>query len=196
MLLTMKLTMRTRIELNVTRPHCRSTQALLAILAFLAAPLAAIAETPQAQLPNGASSVSETYQDWQMICTQLQDGKHCSVNQQQTDSKSNQRVLAVELQPQGDKVEGALMLPFGLLLEKGVALKVGEADIGSALRFRTCLPLGCLVPLSLDAKTLGALRKAATLTVNAVGVNDQPMALSVSLKGLGQALDRAAALLR
>jgi invasion protein IalB len=155
-----------------------------------------MAETPQAQLPNGASSVSETYQDWQMICTQQQDGKRCSVNQQQTDSKSNQKVLAVELQPQGDKVEGVLMLPFGLLLEKGVALKVGDADIGPALRFRTCLPQGCVAPLSLDAKTLGALRKATTLTVNAAGANDQPMALSVSLKGFGQALDRAAALLR
>jgi invasion protein IalB len=165
-------------------------------LAGFAAILASTAAMAEAQLPNGASSVSETYQDWQMVCTQSQDGKRCSITQQQTDSKTSQRVLGVELQPQGDKAEGVLVLPFGLLLDKGVALRIGEADISPSLRFRTCLPQGCLVPLSLDAKTLAALRKTATLTVNAVGATDQPMTLSVSLKGFGQALDRAAALMR
>jgi invasion protein IalB len=156
-------------------------------------PLSAAA---QAQLPAGAQTVSETYQDWQMICTQPQGSKQCVVSQQQSDSKSNQRVLAIELRPDGDKADGLLVLPFGLTLDKGVALKIGETDLGPVLRFRTCLPQGCIVPLNLDAKALAALRKATALAVNAVGENGQPAALSISLKGFGPALDRAAALAR
>ncbi len=167
----------------------------LACCSVLAAMLVAL-PSAQAQWPAGAETVNETYQDWQMTCTQPQSGKHCAVSQQQTDSKTSQRVLAVELQPQGDKAEGALILPFGVLLDKGITLKIGEADVGPVLRFKTCLPQGCLVPLNLDAKTLAALRKATAFTVNAVSTTDQAMALSVSLKGFGQALDRAAVLIR
>jgi invasion protein IalB len=183
-------------QVKQTQGGRRSVSTFVAGLALLAVPLAAAAQAPQAQLPNGASNVSETYQDWQMVCSMQQEAKRCSVNQQQADSKTSQRVLAVELQPQGDKAEGVLAMPFGLLLDKGVTLKVGEADIGPTLRFRTCLPQGCLVPISLDAKALAALRKSNTLTVSAVSVADQPMSLSVSLKGFGQALDRVAALAR
>jgi invasion protein IalB len=148
----------------------------------------------QAQLPSGAQTVAETYQDWQMVCTQPKGGKHCAVGQQQTDSKSGQRILAIELQPQGDKADGVLVLPFGLTLDKGVALRIGETDLGPGLRFKTCLPQGCMVPVSIDAKALAALRKASALTVNAFGDNDQPMAFSISLKGFGAALDRAGVL--
>jgi invasion protein IalB len=164
------------------------------LVAGLLAVLAPMAAAAQAQLPVGAQTVSETYQDWQMVCTQPQGAKRCAINQQQTDSKSNQRVLAIELSPEGDKAEGMLALPFGLILDKGVALKIGEVDLGPVLRFKTCLPQGCIAPFSFDAKTLATLRKASSLSVTAVGTNDQPAALSVSLKGFGQALDRAAAL--
>jgi invasion protein IalB len=162
---------------------------------------AALATTVAAQqpqpstLPGGAQSVSEAYQDWQMVCGQLQGGKQCAVIQQVTDGKTGQRILGLELKPQGDKAEGTLLMPFGLTLDKGVALRVGEAEVASGLRFKTCVLAGCLVPLSLDAKTLAALRKAPTLVVNAVGGdNDQVVPFSISLNGFGPALDRAIAL--
>jgi invasion protein IalB len=151
-------------------------------------------QQPQSQLPGGAQSITETYQDWQMVCGQPQGVKQCAVAQQQTDSKTGQRILGVELRPQGDKAEGILLLPFGLTLDKGVAIRVGEAEVASGLRFKTCLLAGCLVPLSFDAKTLAALRKAPTLTVNAVGDADQAVPFSISLKGFGPAFDRAIAL--
>jgi invasion protein IalB len=162
---------------------------------FAAAALATAASAQQSQLPGGAQSVSEGYQDWQMVCGQPQGVKQCAVIQQVTDGKTGQRIVGLDLRPQGDKVEGMLLLPFGLTLEKGVALRIGEADVASGLRFKTCILAGCLVPLSLDAKTVAALRKAPTLVVNAVGGdNDQVVPFSVSLNGFGPALDRAIAL--
>lgn len=170
--------------------HRACLRMLLVALATAGTSLAALA-----QLPGGAQAINETYQDWQMVCAQPPQGaKRCVITQQQTDSKSNQRVLGIELSSQGDKAEGVLLLPFGLLLDKGVTLRIGETDLGSALRFRTCLPGGCMVPLSFDAKALAVLRKGATLTVNATADPERPLAFSISLKGFVPALDRAAAL--
>ncbi|MEP9352614.1 invasion associated locus B family protein [Xanthobacter sp. KR7-65] len=145
--------------------------------------------------PGGAQSVSESFQDWRVACAVQQNAKRCSISQQQVDSKTRQRILMLELQPKGDKVEGPLFLPFGLFLEKGVVLKLGEADL-AALRFSTCLPQGCVVPVSLDPRMLGLVRKADALRVVAANDAGQPQAFSISLKGFGQALDRAITLLR
>jgi invasion protein IalB len=88
-----------------------------------------------------------------------------------------------------------VLLPFGLALEKGVAIRVGEADVASGLPFKTCLlQAGCVVSLNFDAKTVAALRKAPTLTFNAVGDPDKAVPFSVSLNGFGAAFDRAIAL--
>jgi invasion protein IalB len=170
----------------------------------LAAILSAHAQAQQApssgaapaQLPGGAQAVNETFQDWQMSCVQAQGGKRCAVSQQQLDEKTRQRVLVFELQPRGDKAEGVLVLPFGLALDKGVTVKAGEAELGPALRFKTCLPQGCVVPLNLDAKAMALLRKASALTVGVVSDAGQPANLSVSLKGFSSAFERATALAR
>ncbi len=177
-------------------PAWARVAAACAILISVLVAEAWFAATARAQMPAGAQTVSETYQDWQMICAQPQGIKRCVVSQQQTDGKTNQRVLAVELQPFGDKADGMLALPFGLLLDKGAALKIGDADLGSVLRFKTCVPQGCIVPVSFDTKALAVLRKASALTVDAAGNNDQPAVFSISLKGFGPALDCAVALAR
>jgi invasion protein IalB len=116
--------------------------------------------------------------------------KRCAVSQQQLDEKTRQRLLALELQPRGDKAEGILILPFGLAVDKNVTLKAGDVEVGPPLRFKTCLPQGCLVPLNLDAKAIAALRKASVLTVGAAGDADQPTNFPISLQGFAPALDR------
>ena len=163
----------------------------LAVAIAVAAPLAA----QSTALPGGASSVQETFESWVVACVQDGSAKRCALSQQQTDQQSHQRVLAIELSAaSGDKVEGALVLPFGLALDRGVTLQVDESPAGPTLRFRTCLPAGCVVPLSFDAKLLAALRKGAALKVNAVADNGKDTVFTISLKGFPAALDRTASL--
>lgn len=145
--------------------------------------------------PGGAQTVSEDFQDWRLRCTIQQGVKRCGISQQQMESKGQQRLLAVELQPKGDRLEGVLFLPFGLAVDKGVALKVGDAAIGT-LRFSTCLPQGCVVPLSLDAKALAALRKGTDLRIEATADGGPAQGFTISLKGFGPALDRVAVLMK
>jgi invasion protein IalB len=82
------------------------------------------------------------------------------------------------------------VLPFGLLLDAGAALQVDDAVQLGTLRFSTCLPVGCLVPLDLDVEAIAALRAGTVLKVTVQSVQPNETTFSVSLKGLGAAIDR------
>lgn len=148
-----------------------------------------------APLPGGASTLQETYQDWTVSCQTAKDTAICAIRQDQSNSQTGQRVLTAELRNvNGGKVEGVLLMPFGLDLAKGATLKVDETA-GPNLVFSTCLPQGCIAPISLDAKQVTALKAGANLNVTATALSpSQPVAFKVSLKGFGAALDRIVAL--
>jgi invasion protein IalB len=146
-------------------------------------------------LPNGASSLQEGYQDWVVSCGLTDAGKQCALSQQQT-QQNGQRVLAVELIVNTEgAVSGSLVLPFGLALSAGATLRVDEQPAQTPLQFSTCLPAGCIVPLTFDGDQLAAMRVGSQLVVNvrAEGMSE-PTTLTVSLKGFSAALDRTQAL--
>ncbi|SFT80392.1 invasion associated locus B family protein [Mesorhizobium sp. DCY119] len=157
----------------------------------------ATAPAVPSNLPGGASSLQETYEDWQVACMQRGEGKFCSMSQQQA-QQNGQRILAIEINKiDTGKSEGILALPFGLALDSGVTVQVDEKPAGKPLRFRTCIPAGCLVPVSFDAAMVTALRGGTALKLAAVASeNGQPVNFSISLKGFGAALDRTAALVK
>jgi invasion protein IalB len=151
-----------------------------------------------AGLPGGASNLNESHGDWAVTCAVVKQngapGKVCVLSQQQTTGQSGQRVLAVELRPQESTVDGTLVLPFGIALDKGVALQIDDGPALSPLRFRTCLPGGCVVDLRFDAKILPLLRKGTSLKIKAIADGGKETQLAVSLKGFPSALDRTIAL--
>lgn len=147
-------------------------------------------------LPGGASSLNETYRDWRVACVQQGAGKQCAMSQVQA-QQSGQRVLAIELSaPTGNTVTGTLVLPFGLALDSGVAFQIDEKPAMQPVRFRTCVPAGCIVNVSFDAATLVALRAGAALKIKATADGGAAAPFSISLQGFGTALDRVAALAR
>ena len=161
--------------------------------------LAQAATTPAAgtaasTLPGGASALQETYDDWQVACGQQGNVKRCAMVQQQISKENRQRVLDIELWPAGDKLQGALMLPFGLALDQGVTLQVDDGTPGQPLHFRTCLPGGCVVPLSFDARSLAPLLHGTVLKVKAVVDGGGIAPFNISLKGFSGAYNRALAL--
>lgn len=141
-------------------------------------------------LPGGASSLNETYEDWRIACVTQGADKRCVLSQVQT-RQNGQRVLAIELgAPSGNTVTGTLILPFGLALDAGVSFQIDGGSAMQQLRFRTCLPAGCIVNVSFDAATLSALRASAVLEVKAMADGGTVAPFSISLKGFGTALDR------
>lgn len=153
--------------------------------------------TPPAQqtLPGGASSLSESYQDWQVSCGIVNKLRNCALSQMQVQQNTGQRVLSLELKAADDgSVTGTLVMPFGLVLNTGVTLQVDDKAAGKALRFRACFPEGCTVPLSFDVATVASLREGSTLKIKAQANDGSDVELTVSLKGFGPALDRVTAL--
>lgn len=147
-------------------------------------------------LPGGASTLQETFQDWRVICEQREATKRCAFSQIQT-KQDGRRVLAVEINaPVENTITGTLVLPFGLALASGAAFQIDDMATAPPLPFRTCLPMGCIVPLSFDAPKTAALRAGATLKVRTVSDDGRELVFSVSLRGFATALDRVTALAR
>ncbi len=148
----------------------------------------------KAELPGGASSLRETYQDWTVSCQIINNVKQCALSQEQQ-QQNGQRVLAIELQPNAEGgIAGITVMPFGLKLNQGVKVQIDEQAELPAIAFSTCLPAGCLLPISLDVKSVAALRAGQALKLKAASVDGRDMNFPVSLKGFSAALDRVSKL--
>lgn len=171
------------------------TQAIhaAAAVAFMSLIAPAAAQDTGSALPGGASALQETYQDWSLACQGVPQVT-CVVAQQQV-QQGGQRVLAVELRRGDDgTLSGNLVLPFGLTLDAGAALQIDDAAAQAPLRFSTCLPGGCVVPLAFSTDEVVGLRMGTTLKIKVQTTEPSDMTLSVSLAGFGAAIDRLAAL--
>jgi len=160
-----------------------------------------IAANPTVRLPGGADAVREIHGDWLLIGS-VQPGearpqKTCVIAQEQIHNDTRQRLLLIELRPEAGRIKGTLILPFGLLFQKGVVLQVDEHNPAPAVPFRTALPLGCVVEIEIDALRLALLKSGKILHVHAiVADNDNPVSFGISLNGFSTALARAEAVLR
>ncbi len=148
------------------------------------------------QLEGGASALTEVHGDWTVTCQVINNKKACSFAQQQVDSTTKQRLLALELSSQdGQTATGALALPFGLLLASGVTLSIDDAKLGESYPFRTCLPVGCLVALTFAKPAIESLKAGTVLKVSGTTSDtNQPIEFTLSLKGFSGALGRTSTL--
>ena len=156
----------------------------------------------QASATATATATKEMHGDWAVTCADRTQGtqraKACVVSQTQVDPKTQQRVVTLELAPStaaGGETAATLLMPFGLVLDRGVAVQIDNAPSGAPARFQTCLPVGCVVQLRLDAKTLSMLRTGSSIKFVAIAATDgRRMLFTVPLQGLGPAVDRAVSL--
>ena len=179
------------------------TRSVFTALARAALPLVAVlalSVTAEAEgLPNGATALNETFNDWSVNCRlQGKEGARktiCNMQQVQMQKNTRKRVLTVNFNSQpGGAVKGSIILPFGLDLAAGVKLRIDAGEATAPIPFRTCVPMGCIIPIDWKSATTDALRKATALKIETKSVDGKDMPFSVSLKGFGAALDRASSL--
>lgn len=157
-----------------------------AVIASLAAP--AFAQKKE-RLSVGPTSLQEIYQDWRLSCTARDDARACVVTQDQT-QQNGQRLLAVEIGVRPNDAVATLLLPFGILFDNGVSPQIDEQAPLQPVRFRTCLPTGCIAILPIDAATLAKLRAGSFLKLTVTTAAQTSMTFPVSLNGLTGAIDR------
>lgn len=143
-------------------------------------------------LPGGASSLSERYGEWAVNCRSAEADVECSVSQAQVQQKTGQRVLTVEFTvEENGGLKGVLVMPFGLRLADGVALSVDDDKPIAKLPFSTCLPSGCIAPVSSENRALEGLTGAETLNATVVA-NDtgREITFAIPLEGFAKATAR------
>ncbi|MCZ2328400.1 invasion associated locus B family protein [Bartonella sp. F02] len=170
------------------------------ISAFLSFPFSAFAQNakpPAATLPNGASSLSETYGLWSVNCGIQEDRKVCFINRQEVNDQ-NRIVLAMNLVLNSDgMVSGELVVPFNILVSKPINLQVDDGKAIIETSIRTCVPTGCIVPVAFDKNFVTALRSGKRLKlVMTAAIPGEPTLndFFVQLNGFSNALNRLAAL--
>lgn len=149
--------------------------------------------TTTASLPNGASSITESFGDWTVNCAIQNNQKFCGMSQVQGNNQTGQQVFAVELREPVDGItNGVLVLPFGLDVQTAVTLKIDDQDLGQGARFTTCLPTGCIVPVAFPTIATDALKGGTTLLVTAKSASSagEPAEFKVSLTGFTAATNR------
>lgn len=149
-----------------------------------------------ASLPNGTTSLHESYQAWGLTCETIKGANRCVVEQQVWNQNPRQRLLTMRLQPEGMQLRGSFILPFGIDLPRGVTILVDGTPVGEVLPFSTCLPIGCIVPLDLDRATLERMEKSQTLEVSVSVINGKEQKFTLSSQGLSNAMKRAVALVK
>lgn len=135
----------------------------------------------------------EQVQDWVVRCLEAQAGqpKRCEMVQVLTDRNSRREVLVmvvgyVDRKPHPQAV---FVLPLGVLLPPGVALKIDQGA-PRTIGYRHCEPQGCIAPWQMTEVDLGALRAGTTLTVSVNDHGGKLVDLPVSLKGFTAALGK------
>lgn len=150
-----------------------------------------------ATLPNGASSLTETFSLWTVNCAIQNGEKACALIRQEVNNQ-NQPVISMNVSTnnQGD-VTGVLVVPFGILVSKPVELQIDDTKTVIQTSIRTCAPLGCIVPIAFDKNAIAAMRAGKQLNVKATSAGSGEPVLNnlfVQLEGFGPALDRLNAL--
>jgi len=182
------------------KPRHQKRTALLSALALTAATGGALVlPSPAPAQSEGPTALSETFGDWLINCQTSTDAKkrNCQMTQEQVDGKTGQRVLMIALGAPDAKTgvsNSTLVLPFGLDISKGVQIKVDDTDL-TKTSISTCLPQGCIAPLSFDSKAMTALAKGKQAVISMTAFNGgQDVNGNISLKGFAAASSRLAAL--
>jgi len=152
---------------------------------------------PASIWPSGASSVSEVYGDWTVVCAREGTGPAtCTLMQAQGSKTDGRRSFAIELRtPTEGRAAGLILMPLGLNIEGGIQFKLDEAVLGQGAPFLSCSQEGCMVPISFPTLATDAMKAAKTLTITATRPEaKEPLVVTVPLGGFGPALSRAMAL--
>ena len=155
---------------------------LLALIASLFAPANA-----QAQ-----GAVRSEHGDWELRCDTPPGAQNeqCVIMQYVTAEDRENVGLTVIVLKTADKQARILLVlaPLGVLLPRGLGLRIDEADLGSA-SFIRCLPNGCVAEVIMDDNLVAQLSSGEQATFIIFQTPEEGIGIPISLNGFGPGFD-------
>lgn len=177
------------------------TPAVFAVLRGLAL-LAAVLLAPAAAVAQGA--LKSKHGDWQLRCDQVPERgevkahEQCILMQSLVDDTSVVDGQKIEINlvvvvlkasdPKADNVKKPVLrviAPLGILLPRGLGLKIDQEVIG-ATGFVRCLPNGCVAEVELDDKLIEKLKAGKEAMFVIFLPPDEGRGLPLQLNGFGE----------
>jgi invasion protein IalB len=138
-------------------------------------------------------TVRSVHGDWQIRCDTPPgaQAEQCVLIQSVTAEDRPNIGLTVILLRTADRKSRIMRViaPPGVLLPSGLGLKVDNAELGRA-GFVRCVPNGCVAEVVMDDNLLGKLRAGQSATFIIFQTPEEGIGFPISLKGLGEGLDK------
>lgn len=128
---------------------------------------------------------ARTHDDWTLRCQARENALPCDMVQTIIDKPSGKQVLAFSIawSPTDDKHALQIILPLGVRLEPGLAIRIDEDFTVKGIRITRCETSGCFVEAIMENTLLEAMQNGSGGAVIIVDAARQPVALPFSLKG-------------
>ncbi|WP_370636847.1 invasion associated locus B family protein [Afifella sp. IM 167] len=131
-------------------------------------------------------TVKSKHGDWEVRCDTPPGAQNeqCVVMQFVTAEDRPNVGLTVIVLKTADKQAKILrvLAPLGVLLPRGLGLRIDEEDLGSA-GFVRCLPNGCVAEVIMDENLLGKLSSGTTATFIIFQTPEEGIGIPISLSG-------------
>jgi invasion protein IalB len=138
-------------------------------------------------------TVRSVHNDWQIRCETPPGapGEQCALIQSVTAEDRPNVGLTVIVLKTADQKSRLLrvLVPLGVLLPKGLGLRIDQTDIGSA-GFVRCLPNGCVAEVIMDEKLIGQLKAGKQALFLIYQTPEEGIGVPVSLAGFSAGFDK------
>jgi invasion protein IalB len=134
----------------------------------------------------GASVVG--FGDWRMSCPPRSDtAAACSVTQELAQEKGGAPILRFGVTADQASPTIDIVVPFNVLLPKGIGLKVGDGELRTFL-FRTCTAVGCIATIKPDNALYRAVLGSGKISILFADVTGKPVMKSLTKTGFARAV--------
>jgi invasion protein IalB len=138
-------------------------------------------------------TVRSVHNDWQVRCETPPGapGEQCALIQSVTAEDRPNLGLTVIVLKTADQKSRLLrvLVPLGVLLPKGLGLRIDQTDIGSA-GFVRCVTNGCLAEVIMDEKLIGQLKSGKQALFLIYQTPEEGIGVPVSLAGFSAGFDK------
>jgi invasion protein IalB len=148
------------------------------------------APTPSQEMP-GDGTVKAQHGDWQVVCKAPPAGAKnevCALVQAVTAEDRNNVGLTVYFQKFSDGTRVLrVFAPLGILLPRGIGLKIDDKDVGNA-PFLRCHSFACYAQVVVEDKLIEQLTTGKTAVFIVFQTEEAGIGIPISLTGFADAL--------